>query len=58
MHNTLGINKPNMQQKFMMELQKIIQNKQKSDQLYGWGKNECGQLASNNSNYVFFSIFR
>jgi hypothetical protein len=39
MHNTLGITKPNMQQKFMMELQTIVENKSKSDQLYGWGKN-------------------
>jgi hypothetical protein len=39
MHSSLGITKPNMQQKFIMLLTEVIENKNKEDTLYGWGKN-------------------
>ena len=39
MHSSLGITKPNMQQKFQMLIQEVVENKNKEDTLYGWGKN-------------------
>jgi hypothetical protein len=52
MYSNLGITKQNMQQKFLMLLHEVIENKHKIDTLYGWGKNENGQLGSRNANYV------
>jgi len=45
-----------MQQKFLMLLEEVIENKNKVDTLYGWGKNESGQLGSRNANFVFFYL--
>lgn len=45
-----------MQQKFLMLLEEVIENKNKEDTLYGWGKNESGQLGSRNANFVFFLL--
>ncbi len=39
MHNALGITKLNMQQKFLMCLEELVQNGKRKDTLYGWGKN-------------------
>ena len=54
MINVLGITKQNHQQKFLTSLEDQLKKKSNQDQLYGWGKNEFGQLGSSNANYVNF----
>ena len=52
MINVLGITKQNMQQKLLTSIDEEMKKKSSHDQLYGWGKNEYGQLGSSSANYV------
>jgi hypothetical protein len=52
MENVLGINKLNMQQKFMLCIEEVVEGKNEYEQLWVWGKNDYGQLGVSHANYV------
>ena len=53
MENNLGITKVNMQQKFLMSIEDHLHHRRFDlDQLWGWGKNEFGQLGSSGANFI------
>lgn len=56
MENVLGMNKLNMQQKFMLCINEVIQGKNERDQIWVWGKNDYGQLGVTHANYVIFGL--
>jgi hypothetical protein len=52
MENVLGISKLNMQQKFILCIEEVIEGKNEYEQLWVWGKNDWGQLGVAHANYV------
>lgn len=52
MHNVLGITTQNMQQKFLMSIDEHLNKKFTNDQLWGWGRNDTGQLGSSSANVI------
>lgn len=52
MHNVLGITTQNMQQKFIMSIEQNMNKKSNNDQLWGWGKNQSGQLGSSSAVFI------
>jgi alpha-tubulin suppressor-like RCC1 family protein len=52
MNDALGITTQNMQHKLLMCVDEIINRKSNNDQLWGWGRNDNGQLGSSSANFV------
>jgi hypothetical protein len=46
MNDVLGMTKENLQQKLLMCIEERLRRKSNDDKLWGWGKNESGQLGS------------
>lgn len=52
MENVLGITGVNMQQKMLLSIEKNMKLSYKMDRLWGWGKNDTGQLGNSMANFA------
>ena len=52
MENVLGITNTNLQQKILLSIEEHRKISYKKDKLFGWGKNETGQLGNNMAIFV------
>lgn len=47
MTDVMGVTNANLQQKMLMSIQRHQEVSYQGDELYGWGRNDTGQLATN-----------
>lgn len=52
MESVLGMSKLNMQQKFLLCIEEVLEGKNECEQIWVWGKNDYGQLGVTHANYV------